>query len=143
MQNTTFNLSVTANKEEGLQLESGFRQEIVNFKLDHKATDKLRIGFTARYLDQTINGAGTTNSGTRATNRFGIRSITGRLNWLTPTGGIDDFDEAYYLASSGATNPVILTQAEYSRQYTKATYLTGYFNYNILKNLVFPFHFWL
>ena len=55
----------------------------------------------------------------------------------TATGGIDDFDEAYYLASSGATNPVILTRAEYRRQYFKGTYLTGYININLLKNLVF------
>ena len=27
-----------------------------------------------------------------------------------PDFGIDDFDEAYYLASSGATNPVLLTR---------------------------------
>jgi TonB-linked SusC/RagA family outer membrane protein len=136
-QNTTFNLSVTANREEGLQLESGFDRNIVNFKIDHKATDKLRIGFTARYLDQTIKGAGTTNSGTRATNRLRHTINYRPFELPTPNGGIDDFDEAYFLASSGATNPVILTQAEYRRQYTKATYLSGYVSYNILKNLIF------
>ena len=41
------------------------------------------------------------------------------------------------MSSAGATNPVILTKAEYRRQYTKAVYLTGYFSYNILKNLTF------
>ncbi len=136
-QNTTFNLSVTANREEGLQIESGFDRNIVNFKIDHKATDKLRIGFTARYLDQTIKGAGTTNSGTRATNRLRHTINYRPFELATPNGGIDDFDEAYFLASSGATNPVLLTQAEYRRQYTKATYLSGFVSYNILKNLVF------
>lgn len=136
-QTTTFNLSLTANNEEGVQIESGFNRKLVNFRIDHKASDKLKVGFTARYLDQEIQGAGTTNSGTRATNRLrhAINYRPFELN--TATGGIDDFDEAYYLASSGATNPVILTKAEYRRQYTKATYLTGYMNYNILKNLVF------
>ena len=134
---TTFNLSLTANKEDGIQIESGFDRKLVNFKIDHKASEKLKVGFTARYLDQTIEGIGTTNSGTRATNRLrhAINYRPFELN--SATGGIDDFDEAYYLASSGATNPVILTKAEYRRQYTKAVYLTGYVNYNILKNLVF------
>jgi len=136
-QNTTFNLSLTANREEGLQLESGFDRNLVNFKIDHKATEKLRIGFTARYLDQTIRGAGTTNSGTRATNRLRHTINYRPFELPTPNGGEDDFDEAYYLASSGATNPVLLTQAEYRRQYSKATYFTAYASYNILKNLVF------
>jgi TonB-linked SusC/RagA family outer membrane protein len=135
--NTTFNLSATANREEGLLLESGFDRNLVNFKLDHRVSDKLKVGITARYLDQKIRGAGTTNSGTRATNRL-RHSITYRpFELATATGGIDDFDEAYYLASSGQTNPVLLTQAEYRKQASRAVYLTGYLNYTIIKNLVF------
>jgi TonB-linked SusC/RagA family outer membrane protein len=135
--NTTFNLSLTANREDGLLLESGFDRNLVNFKLDHKVSDKLKIGMTARYLDQKIRGAGTTNSGTRATNRLRHTINYRPFELNTPAGGVDDFDEAYYLASSGATNPILLTQAEYRRQSTRATYLTGYLNYNIIKNLVF------
>ena len=135
-QATTFNLSVTANREDGILLESGFDRNLVNFKLDHKISDKFKVGITARYLDQKVRGAGTTNGGTRTTNRL-RHAITYRPFELpTATGGIDDFDEAYYLASAGQTNPVILTKAEFRRQYTKATYLSGYVNYNITKNLV-------
>ncbi|THU34123.1 TonB-dependent receptor [Niastella caeni] len=136
-ENTTYNLSLTSNKEDGILLESGFDRYLVNFKLEHKASDKLRVGFNARYLDQTIRGAGTTNSGTRATNRLRHTINYRPFELPTPTGGVDDFDEAYYLASSGAINPVILTKAEYRRQFTKATYLSGYLNYNIVKNLSF------
>jgi TonB-dependent starch-binding outer membrane protein SusC len=136
-QATTYNLSVTANREDGVLLESGFDRNLVNFKLDHKISEKFKMGMTARYLDQTIRGAGTTNSGTRTTNRL-RHSITYRpFELATATGGVDDFDEAYYLASAGQVNPIILTRAEYRKQFTKATYLTGYVNYNILKNLVF------
>ncbi len=135
--NTTFNLSLTANKEDGIQIQSAFDRKMVNFKIDHKASDKFRIGFTTRYLHQNIDGIGTTNSGTRATNRL-RHTINYRPFELPRNGfGIDDFDEAYYLASAGATNPVILTNAEYRRQYTRAIYLTGYFTYNIIKNLTF------
>jgi TonB-dependent starch-binding outer membrane protein SusC len=135
--NTSINLSITANREDGVQLESGFDRSIANFKLDQKVSDRLKVGFTARYVDQKIRGSGTTNSGTRATNRLrhAINYRPFELN--RPNGGIDDFDEAYYLASSGAINPVILTQAEYRLNASTATYLSGYLNYNILKNLVF------
>lgn len=136
-QSTTFNLSLTSNQEEGIQIESGFKRKLVNFKIDHRATDKLRIGFTARYLDQEIQGIGTTNSGTRATNRLRHTINYRPFELPRPGFGADDFDEAYYLASSGATNPVLLTYAEYRRQYSRALYLTGYASYNILKNLTF------
>ncbi|HEV8273028.1 MAG TPA: SusC/RagA family TonB-linked outer membrane protein, partial [Chitinophagaceae bacterium] len=53
-QATTFNLSLTANKEEGILIESGFDRYIANFKIDHKISDKFKIGFTARYLDQAV-----------------------------------------------------------------------------------------
>jgi len=134
---TTFNLSVTANKEEGIQLESGFDRKTVNFKLDHKISDRVKMGFTTRYLDQKINGAGTTNSGTRATNR--LRHTINYRPFEIPKagGGIDDFDEAYFLASSGATNPLLLTSAEYRKNSTRATYFTGYLNINLIKNLAF------
>ena len=132
---TTFNLSLTANKEEGVQLESGFDRKLVNFKIDHKASEKLRVGFTARYLDQEIQGIGTTNSGTRSTNRMRHAINYRPFELPRPGFGIDDFDEAYFLASSGATNPVILTEAEYRRQYTRALYLTGYASYNLFKNV--------
>ena len=136
-QATTFNLSVTANKEDGIQIESAFERYLLNFKLDHKVSDKAKLGFTARYINQDIDGAGTTNSGTRSTNRLRHTINYRPFELPTPNGGIDDFDEAYFLASSGATNPVLLTRAEYRKQKTSAVYLSGYFNYNILKNLVF------
>lgn len=134
---TNFNLSLTENKEDGILLESGFDRKLVNFKLDHRVSDRVRAGVNARYLDQTITGAGTTNSGTRTTNRL-RHTITYRpFEIPVAGGGIDDFDEAYYLASSGATNPVLLTRAEYRNQKTRATYLTGYVTINLLKNFTF------
>ena len=136
-QATQFNLSLTANREDGILLESGFDRNLVNFKLDHKISDKFKMGMTARYLDQTVRGAGTTTSGTRATNRLRSTINYRPFEIAASGGGIDDFDEAYFLASSGAINPIVLTRAEYRKQFTKATYLTGYVNYNVTKNLVF------
>ena len=134
---TNFNLSLTANKEDGVLLESGLDRKIANFKLDHKISDRVKVGINMRYLDQEIHGAGTTNSGTRTTNR--LRHAINYRPFEIPGsgGGIDDFDEAYFLASAGATNPVLLTQAEYREQKTKATYLTGYVSINLVKNLTF------
>lgn len=135
-QNTSFNLSLTSNKEDGIQLESGFKRNLVNFKLDHRASDKFRVGFTARYIDQTIKGAGTINSGTRQTNRL-RHAIQYRPFEIPAAPSADDFDEEYYLRSGFIINPVILTQAEYRRNYTKGINLSGYFSYTIIKGLTF------
>jgi TonB-linked SusC/RagA family outer membrane protein len=134
---TNFNLSLTSNKEDGILLTSGFDRKIANFRLDHKVSDYVKAGINFRYLDQQVLGAGTTNTGTRSTNRL-RHAINYRPFELPESGGgIDDFDEDYFIASGGATNPVLLTNAEYRNQSTKATYLTGYVNINLLKNLTF------
>ena len=134
--NTTFNLSATENKEDGILLESGFNRKLVNLKLDHRASDKFRVGLTTRYLDQVINGAGTSNSGTRITNRL-RPSIEYRPFEIPTVPSIEDFDEDYYQRSAGIINPVLLTQAEYRKAYQKSLNLSAYISYNILKNLTF------
>lgn len=135
-QNTTFNLSLTANREQGIQIESGFNRNLAAFKLDHRATDKFRVGFNVRFTDQTINGAGTSGSGTRTTNRL-RHAIQFRPLDLPTAPPVDQFDEEYFRLSSGISNPVILTQQEYRRAYTTAFNVSGYASYQILKNLSF------
>jgi TonB-dependent starch-binding outer membrane protein SusC len=135
---TSFNLSLTANKEDGILLESGFDRYLANFKIDHKASDKLRVGFNVRYLNQTINGAGTSGSGTKSTNRL-RHSVQYRPLLVGANQDIDFFDEALYVSGGGQalSNPIAITEAEYKAAYTKAVNLSGYFSYNILKNLTF------
>ncbi len=134
--NTNYNLSLTANKEDGVLLESGFDRYLATFKMDHKATDKLRVGFNVRYLNQTISGAGTTNSGTKATNRL-RHSVQYRPLFVAAKPDVDDFDEDLYISSGNLVNPILMTQAEYRKAYTKAINLSGYASYAILKNLTF------
>lgn len=135
-QNTRFNLSLTANLEDGVQLESGFDRYLANFKIDHKASDKFSIGFTARYINQTIRGAGTTNSGTRQTNRL-RHTIQYRPFEIPTAPEADEFDEEYFIRSAFIINPVILTEAEFRRAYTQGINLSTNLSYKILKNLTF------
>ena len=131
-------MSLTANKEEGILLESGFDRYLATFRMDHKASDKLKIGFNVRYSDQAISGGGTSGSGTKSTNR--LRHSVQYRPFLTNTNEeIDFFDEALYVSGGGQalTNPIAITQAEYRKAYTKAINLSGYFTYSILKNLTF------
>ena len=131
---TTFNLSLTANREAGILLESGFNRNIAAFRLDHRASDKFRVGFNVRYLDQTIKGIGTTNSGTRQTNRL-RHAITYRPLDLKTTPSADEFDEDYFRLSGQISNPVLINQQEFRRAFTTGTNVNGYASYRLIKNL--------
>jgi len=133
---TTFNVSLTANNEQGVLLESNFKRYLANIRLDHQATDKLKVGITTRYSDQVVKGAGTTSSGTRTTNRL-RHSIVYRPFDLPIAPPADQFDEDYYLNSNQIQNPVLLTQAEYRNAPSSDLNLSGYVNYQITKNLTF------
>ena len=133
---TSFNLSLTANKEDGVLLESGFDRYLASFRIDHKASEKLKVGFNVRYLNQTVRGAGTSGSGTKATNRL-RHSVQYRPLLVGLNPDIDEFDNDLYITAGNLVNPILITQAEYRASDTKAINLSGYFSYNILKNLVF------
>jgi TonB-dependent starch-binding outer membrane protein SusC len=135
-QATSFNLSLTSNEEKGILLESGFSRKLVNFKLDHKASDRLRVGLTLRYADQIIRGAGTTESGTRTTNRL-RHSIQYRPFDIPTVPSVDEFDEEAFRLSAGLSNPLLLNLAEYRRSFNKATNISGYFSFNLVRNLTF------
>ena len=134
--NTSYNLSLTANKEEGILLQSGFDRYLATFRMDHKASDKLKIGFNVRYSNQTVSGGGTSTSGTKSTNRL-RHSVQYRPLLVGVNPEVDDFDENLYISSGNLVNPILMTEAEYRKIYTKTINLSGYFSYNILKNLTF------
>ena len=133
---TNFNLSLTRNQEEGIQINSGFVRNLVNFKLNHKASEKFQFGFNARYLNQNIQGIGTTNSGTRTTSRL-RHAIT-----YTPflkTGQTSDefFDEDLFLRSQQLVNPLVIADAEYRQRYLNNFNTSGNFSYQLSKGLIF------
>lgn len=56
---TTYSLSLTSNKEDGIQIGSSYERKLVNFRLDTKASDRLRLGINVHFNDQANYGAGT------------------------------------------------------------------------------------
>jgi TonB-dependent starch-binding outer membrane protein SusC len=134
--NTSYNLSLTMNKEDGIQLNSAFDRKLASFKMDHKASDKLKIGFNLRALNQVIDGAGTTESGTRTTNRL-RHSVQYRPFLQSETEDIDFFDESLFLSSSQLVNPIQIIDAEYKDGSTQAFNTSGYLSYELAKNLIF------
>ncbi|HEX9958595.1 MAG TPA: SusC/RagA family TonB-linked outer membrane protein, partial [Fibrella sp.] len=131
---TSYNLSVTNNKEEGIQLGSAFTRNLANFKLDHSVSNKFKVGVVVRYIDQRIDGAGTTTSGTASTNRLRQSIQYQPLDLPSRPASTIDFDEEYYIATR-LTNPVTLIDAEYQKRFSNGVNLSGYASYEFMPGL--------
>ncbi|GAA4353268.1 TonB-dependent receptor [Hymenobacter saemangeumensis] len=140
---TTYALSLTRNNEEGIQLNSGFVRNLLNFRFDHKATDKFRIGFTARLTDQTISGAGTSNQGSGSTTNTRLRNtlvyqpiVT--ANQAAAGGAIDEIpDDDFFQNSNSLANPVLTLNNEFRDDKRQVFNLSGTASYSFTKNLSF------
>ncbi len=136
---TKFNLSVTSNKEEGIMLGSDFDRKLVNFKLDHNVNAKLKVGVAIRYNNTIVNGAGTSNEGSSATNR--LRHAIKYKPILSANTDIFDYDPDYLLETNANSlaliNPILLNQAEYRRNISNTSNYSGYFSYEFNKYFSF------
>ncbi len=135
--NTTYNLSLTANKQKGILLNSDLDRKIAAFRLDHKASDRFKFGVNTRYTHQMINGAGTSDARGGGANR--LKQYTRYKPLIMPGEEEDSYDPALDLNNAGngfnILNPILLAQAETRRRYYTQLILNGYFQFNILKNL--------
>src|SRR5437588_10576746 len=95
---TQYNLSVTANQQEGLLRNSDYDRKLASFRFDHKVSDKLKVGVNLRYNIQKVKGAGTSDVGGAGSNR--LRQFT-RYRPLILPGQTEDF----YDADLDARNP--------------------------------------
>jgi TonB-linked SusC/RagA family outer membrane protein len=148
---TTFNLSLTRNNEDGIQLGSGYVRNLVNFRIDTKASDKFRLGFNARFNDQENLGAGTgaalgtssngqtVNTGSSVTSR--LRNTVQYIPFNLPTSvaGVDptaNFDPDFF-ANSSLVNPVLAINNEYRSDKRRTFNMGATASFNILPSLVF------
>ncbi|HLG38250.1 MAG TPA: SusC/RagA family TonB-linked outer membrane protein, partial [Chitinophagaceae bacterium] len=138
-QKTQYNLSLTYNKEEGIMLLSDYDRKLASFKFDHTFTPKLKVGFSTRYNNTVVNGAGTSNPGSSGTNR--LRQAIKYKPILTSGQSQDDYDPDYADQTNANSlrlvNPLLLNQAEYRRDNTDIINLTGYVDLNINRFLSF------
>jgi TonB-linked SusC/RagA family outer membrane protein len=97
------------------------------------------VGLTTRYNNTKVNGAGTSNEGSSGTNRL-RQSIKYRPILLDGADLLDyDPDYATQTNANGLAliNPILLNEAEYRRDISNTTNLTGYVNLTINKYLSF------
>ncbi|GAB3858422.1 TonB-dependent receptor [Hymenobacter terrigena] len=136
---TTYNLSLTNNQENGIQVGSAYVRNLVSFRFDTKATDNFRFGFNTRFNDQVISGNGTSSVGSTTTSR--LRSAIQYLpidavlaNGIAP--GDEVVDETFF-TNTQLINPLIAIDNEYKRDRRRLFNISGYGSYSFTKNLTF------
>jgi TonB-linked SusC/RagA family outer membrane protein len=136
---TQYNLSLTYNKEEGIMQLSDFDRKLASFKFDHTFSPNLRVGFSSRYNNTIVNGAGTSNAGSSGTNR--LRQSIKYKPILKPDQDELDYDPDYALETNANSlaliNPLLLNQAEYRREIQDILNLTAYADLTINRYLSF------
>jgi TonB-dependent starch-binding outer membrane protein SusC len=137
---TQYNLSLTENSQEGILIGSDFDRKVLNFRLDQTVSDKLKVGFNARYNNQVINGAGTSDNGGAGSNN--LRQIVRYTPFLQPGKDIDEYDAFQTLTLNpgnglALVNPLALIPAIYRKNSSNVLNLNGYVNYTLVKNLSF------
>lgn len=134
--NTSFNFTLNHTDEEGIMLNSGFVRTLASFKIDHNATDRLKLGLSTRYSRQTVEGVGTSNSGTQSNNR--LRNAVRFRPFVAPgmESSIDEFDPEFANLTN-LISPVLLANQELRYDYRNDALVNGWFSYKLLDNLTF------
>lgn len=137
--NTTYNLSLTAFKQQGILINSDLDRKNLNFKLDQKGSDKFRFGFNVRYTHQLVRGAGTSDAGGAGSNR--LRQYTRYKPLIMPGEEEDSYDPDLDLNNAGngfnILNPILLANAETRERYNTQFNTNGYVQITLAKNINF------
>ncbi|MDF7812897.1 TonB-dependent receptor [Hymenobacter sp. YC55] len=140
---TTYSLSLTRNDEDGIQINSGFTRNLLNFRFDNKASDKFHFGFGTRLTDQVNIGAGTSNQGNGSTTNTRLRNTIVYQPLLTANqaaSGInidENPDDEFFSSSGSLSNPVLTINNEYRRDRRRVFNLSGNATYNFTKDFAF------
>jgi len=131
---TQYNLSVTWNKQEGLLINSDYDRKLAIFRLDHKASNKLKLGVNVGYTQQVVGGAGTSDVGGAGSNR--LRQYV-RYKPLLMGQAEDYYDPTLDANSPGnglnLVNPIQLADAEYRNRIISSYRYSGYLNFAFTK----------
>ncbi len=130
---STFNLSITRNKEEEIMIESGSARNTFTAKTMHKVKNWLTIDFNARLSQNNIKGAGTSNN-SRLSHVVQFRPVNGLMDFVdSDIASIADYETASFLI----LNPLKQTNDDYRRIQFLTFNFNGAASIKFSKNLEF------
>ncbi len=138
---TNYYGSYTYQNDKNIVINSGLNKNLLNFRVEHKLAEKIRIGGTARYLNQNVYGVGTSSVGSTTENASfsRLRQSIKYRPYLKPGETPDDVNDDYPDPGNGLLliNPIKLANNEYRKQTTNNLNLSFNVVYTINSHLSF------
>lgn len=134
---TKYNLNYTHNKEDGIMLNSGSKKDFFKLSLDQKANDYVSFTANVSYLEQHVEGAGTS---------MASDTYSALVNVLQyrPTSGIGGTNEELLNSELdilsddvNSINPGVLTEATQRTKQQNDLLLNAGVEFKIIKGLTF------
>jgi TonB-dependent starch-binding outer membrane protein SusC len=132
---TSYNITLNHADENGIMLNSGFARTLASVKVDHKFTNQLKVGISSRYSRQSVEGVGTSSTGSQSLNRL-RNAVRYKPYNFGEDAEFDDSDLTEALQSNVAS-PLVLAENELKTSNKNDLNLTGYVNYDFLKGFTF------
>ncbi|HCO66273.1 MAG TPA: TonB-dependent receptor [Dysgonomonas sp.] len=135
---TTFSVNLTRNDEDYIMINSGYKRNNLNFKVNTKLNDNISFDFNVRLADENIMGPSiSSGAGANTKLRDAVKyQPTKGLAAFDPTISDDD-DQAGIGAQSLLNNPVQNIENEYKKQNKFTNTYAGTFNWKIIDGLRF------
>jgi len=129
----SYNFNYALYDEKAIMLGSNFKRNNLSLALKNKTSDKIDLGFTVRYSDTEIIGAGVNEQNERSSTDSRLRSIAGYTP--VPMYGltVDNVDEDV----NDLVNPIVSLNDNDRQQFKKNYNMLGSFGWEIVKNLKF------
>ncbi len=120
-------------RSDEIMLDSRYTRDNLSLKMDHKASDKVGLGFSMRYSDTKIFGAGSVDQAGGTPTDSRVKQAM--LYVPIPFTSIGEFDDTEF--SSNMTNPMDNVRDNDRQQLRKRFNMTGNFSWDIVKGLQF------
>lgn len=135
---TKMMLSLTNNKDQGLMLNSGYRRNVINFKIDHEISKRLKLEATARITNTVVDGVGTAGSAqVNIKDAVQTRPINGIADDLDIDPSQASSDDQYSQFVQDLKGPVEIAKQDWRKRTTNAYVLSAALNWSIIDNLDF------
>ena len=132
---TNYYATLNNYKENGIMVNSGLKRTLGSFRFENKITNDLKVGINVRYSQQTINGAGTSNTGSSANNTLKNVVRFQPYNGLINVEDVDASDS--YDLSINLSNPLTAALNAIKYNTTKILFTNGTLSYTIIPKLTF------
>jgi TonB-dependent starch-binding outer membrane protein SusC len=133
---TKLGLSVTNNTDEGLLLNSAYNRTVVNFKVDHELSKRLRFETSARITTTEVDGVGTSgNAQINIKDAVQTRPVNGIADELDIDLGEVNSDDDFQSFLLSLVSPRELAKQDWRQRTTNAYVLNAAINWAATDNL--------